>query len=71
MPRGWIKPVAKLPESLKARIAELRAELAQGESQLREVEEGARLEALVKVRNLMRAFELTPQDLALTTPPGA
>lgn len=67
MPKGWIKPVAKpAPESLKARIAELRAELAEAESQLRQMEEGARLEALVKVRNLMRAFELTPQDLGLT-----
>ena len=70
MPKGWIKPVAKpAPESLKARIAELRAELAQAESQLREVEEGARLEALVKVRNPMRAFELTPQDLPLAPAP--
>jgi hypothetical protein len=30
------------------------------------MEKGARLEALVKVRNLMRAFELTPVDLGLT-----
>jgi hypothetical protein len=70
MPKGWVKPVAKpTPESLKARIAELRADLAEAESQLREMEEGARLEALVKIRNLMRAFELTPADLGLTPTP--
>jgi hypothetical protein len=70
MPKGWVKPVAKpTPESLKARIAELRAELAEAEGQLREMEEGARLEALVKIRNLMRAFELTPPDLGLVQAP--
>jgi hypothetical protein len=70
MPKGWVKPVAKpTPESQRARIAELRTELAEAESQLREMEEGARLEALVKVRNLMRAFELTPADLGLTATP--
>lgn len=66
VPTGWVKPVAKpTPEALKARIAEL----AEAESQLREMEEGARLEALVKIRNLLRAFELTPADLGLTPTP--
>ncbi|WP_028997095.1 hypothetical protein [Azohydromonas australica] len=70
MPNGWVKPVAKpTPESLRARIAELRTELAAAEAQLREMEEGARLEALVKIRNLMRAFELTSADLGLTPTP--
>ncbi len=70
VPTGWVKPVAKpTPESLKARIAELRAELTAAEAQLREMEEGERLEALVKVRNLMRAFELTPADLGLVLAP--
>lgn len=70
IPTGWVKPVAKpTRESLKARIAELRTELAEAEKQLREIEEGARLEALVKVRNLMRAFELTPADLGLVPAP--
>jgi hypothetical protein len=63
---GWVKPVAKpTPETLRARIAEL----AEAESQLREMEEGTRLEALVKVSNLMRAFELTPVDLGLVPAP--
>jgi hypothetical protein len=67
MPKGWVKPVAKpTPESLKTRIAELRAELATAEAQLEQMESDARLEALVKIRNLMRAFELTPADLGLT-----
>jgi hypothetical protein len=70
MPKGWVKPVAEpTRESLMARVAELRAELAEAENQLREIEEGARLEALVKVRNLMRAFELTPADRGLTAAP--
>jgi hypothetical protein len=70
VPSGWVKPVARpTPESLKARIAELRAELAEAESQLRKMEEGARLEVLVKIRNLMRAFQLTPADLGLVAAP--
>jgi hypothetical protein len=67
---GWVKPVARpRPETLKACIAELRGELAQAENQLRQREEGARLEVLVKVCNLMRAFELTPANLGLEAPP--
>jgi predicted RNase H-like nuclease (RuvC/YqgF family) len=53
-------------ESLEARVTRLRAELAEAEAQLREMKEGERLEALVKIRNLMRAFEWTPTDLGLT-----
>jgi DNA-binding protein H-NS len=69
-PSGWVKPVAKpTHESLKARVGELRTELAEAEAQLREIEEGERLEALVKIRNLMRAFQLTPADLGLTPTP--
>jgi hypothetical protein len=68
-PTGWVKPVAKpTRESLKARVTELRAELAEAEAQLKAMEDDARLEALVKIRNLMRAFELTPADLDLTPP---
>lgn len=70
VPAGWVKPVAKpTRESLQARVAELRAELAQAEAQLRAMEDDTRLEALVKIRNLMRAFELTPEDLGLEMPP--
>lgn len=70
VPTGWVKPVAKpRPESLKARISNLRTELAEAEAQLCELEESTRLEALVKVRNLMRAFELTPADLGLEAAP--
>jgi hypothetical protein len=70
VPSGWVKPVAKpTRESLQARIVELHTERAEAENHLREMEEGARLEALVKVRNLMRAFELTPADLGLAQAP--
>jgi hypothetical protein len=69
-PAGWVKPVAKpTRESLQARVAQLRAELAETEAQLREIEEGERLEALVKSRNLMRGFNLTPADLGLVPTP--
>lgn len=68
MPSGWVKPVAKpTRESLQARVAKLRAELA--EAQLHEMEEGERLEALVKIRNLMRGFGLTLADLGLEPTP--
>lgn len=41
MPSGWVKPVAKpTRESLQARVAKLRAELAEAEAQLHEMEEG-------------------------------
>ncbi len=70
VPTGWVKPVAKpTRESLQVRVAELRAELAQAEAQLKAMEDDTRLEALVKIRNLMRAFELTPEDLGLEAPP--
>ena len=70
VPTGCVKPVAKpTRESLKTRVAELRVGLAEAEARLREIEEGERLEALVKARNLMRAFELTPEDLGLTPAP--
>ncbi len=50
LPSSWVKPVAKpTRESLKARIAELRAELTEAEAQLHEMEKSDRLEALVKV----------------------
>jgi hypothetical protein len=70
IPKGWVKLVPKpTPEALPARIVELRAEPAEAERQLREMEEGARLEALVKSRNLMRAFEPTSADLGLAPTP--
>lgn len=70
VPSGWVKPVAKATrESLITKVAQLRAELLEAEAQLREIEEGERLEALVKIRNYMRAFQLTPDDLGLTPTP--
>lgn len=70
MPKGWVKPAPKpTRESLQARVADLRAELAAAEAQLRAIEEGERLEALVKIRNLMRGFGLTPADLGLVPAP--
>ncbi len=70
MPKGWVRPVAKpTRESLKARVAKLRAELAEAEAELKAMEDDARPEALVKIRNLMRGFGLTPDDLGLVPAP--
>lgn len=70
MPKGWVRPIAKpTRESLKARVAELRADLAETEAHLKVLEDDARLQALVKIRNLMRGFELTPADLGLVPAP--
>lgn len=71
VPTGWVKPVAKpTRESLQARVAELRAELAQAEAQLRAMEDDTRLEALVKIRNLMRAFSFLGNLLPVLLPVG-
>lgn len=69
-PTGWVKPVAKpTRESLRARISVLRGELQEAEAQLRQLEDDAKLEALVKCRNLMRGHGLTVADLGLTPTP--
>lgn len=69
-PKGWVKPVAKpTQEQLRARIQALRAELAPLEQQLAEIEADARLEAVVKIRNLMRGFQITFSDLGLVKAP--
>lgn len=62
---GWIKPQrAPTYDEIVARINDLRAELTELERQADEMREAARLDALVKIRNIMRAQQLTIDDIA-------
>jgi hypothetical protein len=45
------------------RIKDLRAELSELERQAEDMREAAKLEALVKIRNIMRAQQLTVEDI--------
>ena len=61
---GWVKPARSrtLPE-LEHMIAVKRAELELLEAEASDLREQARLEAVAKARNIMRAHQLTPADL--------
>ena len=61
---GWVKPTRSrtLPE-LEQMIAVKRAELELLEAEASDLRVQAKLEALAKARNIMRAHELTPADL--------
>jgi len=63
-PSGWIKPTRSrtLPE-LDEMIAMKRAELELLEAEASDLREHAKLEALAKVRNIMRAHQLSLADL--------
>lgn len=62
---GWVKPQrAPTYEEIVARINDLRTELGDLERQAEEMRETARLDALVKIRNIMRAQQLTVDDIA-------
>jgi hypothetical protein len=61
---GWVKPQrAPTYEEILARINDLRAELSELEKQAADMRETARLDALVKIRNIMRAQQLTVEDI--------
>jgi len=61
---GWVKPTRSrtVPE-LEQMIAVKRVELASLEAEASELREQARLEAVARARNIMRAHQLTPADL--------
>ncbi|WP_157119005.1 hypothetical protein [Azohydromonas lata] len=62
---GWVKPQrAPTYEEIVSRINDLRTELSDLERQAEEMRETARLDALVKIRNIMRAQQLTVDDIA-------
>ena len=64
IPRGWVKPqrprtVAELRDLIKQR----HREIAALELELFNLQQGPRLEAIAKARNIMRAHELTIDDI--------
>ena len=64
-PHGWVKPqrprtVTELQQLIESREAELRAL----KNELFNLEHGARLEAVVQIRNILRAQQLTLSDIA-------
>ena len=62
---GWVKPQrAPTYEEICARIKDLRTELSELERQAEDMREASKLEALVKIRNIMRAQQLTLEDIA-------
>jgi hypothetical protein len=66
---GWVKPQrAPTYEEIVARIGELRTELEALERQAHDMRETARLDALVKIRNIMRAQQLTIEDIMPAEP---
>ena len=61
---GWVKPQrAPTYDEIVERIKGLRAELSELERQADDMREAAKLEALVKIRNIMRAQQLTVEDI--------
>lgn len=61
---GWVKPGRKRSlTELKVLIAQKRAELSALEEEAFNLEQGPRLEALVQIRNIMRAHEITIDEV--------
>ncbi len=64
-PSGWVKPQrARSVSELQQRIDDLEAELRGLKNELFNLENGARLEAVAQIRNIMRAQQLTLSDIA-------
>ena len=64
LPRGWVKPTRpRTIAEVKALIAERQRDVAALELELFNLQQGPRLEALVQIRNIMRAQQLTVGDV--------
>jgi len=64
LPRGWVKPVGRRTiEEVKALIVERQREVAALELELFNLQQGPRLEAIAKIRNIMRAQQLTIEEV--------
>ena len=64
LPRGWVKPARRRTiDEVKALIVERQREVASLELELFNLQQGPRLEALAKIRNIMRAQQLTIEDV--------
>ena len=56
LPRGWVKPVRRLTiEEVRALIVERQREVAALGLELFNLQQGPRLEALAKIRSIVRA----------------
>ena len=65
VPRGWVKPQrSRTLAELQELIVQKRQELAELEREAEDILTTGRLEAIARVRNLMRAHELTIEDVA-------
>jgi hypothetical protein len=63
-PRGWVKPLRRRTiAEVKALIVERQRDLAALELELFNLQQGPRLEALATIRNIMRAQQLTIDDV--------
>lgn len=64
MPRGWVKPTRhRTAEEVKALIKQHQKEVATLELELFNLEQGPRLEALAQARNIIRAHQLTMDEI--------
>ena len=69
IPRGWVKPVRpRTITEVKALIIEREREVAALELELFNLQQGPRLEAIAKIRNIMRAQQLTMADILARSP---
>ncbi len=66
IPRGWVQPQRRRTiAEVKALIVERQREVAALELELFNLTQGPRLEALVQIRNIMRAQQLTIEDIRI------
>jgi len=64
IPRGWVKPVRpRTIAEVKSLIIERQREVAALELELFNLQQGPRLEAIAKIRNIMRAQQLTIEEI--------
>lgn len=67
---GWVKPTrSRTLTELLQMIADKRAELALLEAEASSLQEQAKLEAIAKARNIMRAHQLSLADIGDPSPP--
>ncbi len=64
IPTGWIKPVRpRTVEEVKALILARQREVAALQLELFNLQQGPRLEAIAKIRNIMRSQQLTISEI--------
>ena len=64
LPKGWVTPMrSRTVAEVKALILERQREVAQLELELFNLQQGPRLQAIATIRSIMRAHELTADDV--------